>query len=166
MRHLPGMIFISPSPTADSRTARGEVTKQQLLESTKQHICDVQNAMTFFFSMINRVARDHDHTKIEYMDDFYWSFSREIKKEPVSDFKNEPWYQRHISEERHHIKDRCPEDVDLIDVLEHISDIVMAGLGRHGHVEPDSIDPAILERAYQNTIKLLTDSVEIRDWSF
>ena len=156
-------IYITPSLTSDSRTANGEVTKQQLVESTKQHIDDIRQAMSLFWGMINQAAQKHDHTKIEYMDDFYWSFSREIKKEPGSDFKNEPWYQRHITEERHHIKDRCPEDVNLIDVLEHIADIVMAGMGRHGHFEPDSIDSAILERAYQNTIKLLVDSVEVKE---
>jgi len=152
---------IYPSPTADSRTASGEVTKEQLRESSTQHICDVTLACRFFAGMLNEAAKKHDHTKIGYLDEFYWSFSRSLKKEPGSDFTNEPWYQRQINTERHHIKDRCPEDVNLIDVLEHIADIVTAGLARSGSFKPDTIDPAILERAYQNTIKLLVDSVEL-----
>ena len=51
--------------------------------------------------------------------------------------------------------DRCPLDVNLIDVIERVCDICMAGLARSGEVYDDKLAPEILERAYQNTIKLL-----------
>jgi len=42
------MIKIKKSPSADSRTAVGKVSKDELYESSLQHIDDVQKAMTFF----------------------------------------------------------------------------------------------------------------------
>ena len=68
------MITIQPSPSADSRTAAGNVTKEELLESSKMHISDVQKGMNFFAQMILEAAAKHDHTKLEYIDEFYEDF--------------------------------------------------------------------------------------------
>ena len=156
------MITIRPSTTADSRTSVGEVTKEQLYYSSVQHIGDVKNAMKFFWCELMKAAEKHDHTKVDEagIDAFYDSFSRKLTGD---EFKAEPWFQRHITEERHHIKDRCPDDVNLIDLLERISDIVTAGLGRSGEVYPDMLDAGILQKAYQNTILLLTQNIEVRE---
>ena len=39
-----------------------------------------------------------------------------------TDFINDEWYQLHIKAERHHLLSNCPDDVNLIDVLEMIVD--------------------------------------------
>ena len=156
------MITIKPSPTADSRTAIGPVSLSQLWDSSMQHIGDVKNAMEFFQVELVKAAEKHDFTKIDSagIQAFHESFAKGLTGD---DFKKEPWFQRHISEERHHLNDRCPDDVNLIDVLERICDITMAGLGRTGNVTADNLDPAILSKAYKNTIELLRKNVRIEN---
>ena len=155
------MITIKPSPTADTRSSHGEnVTISQLMKSSKQHISDVQKAMEFFQIELAKAAEKHDYTKIDSagIKAFHESFSKGLQG---NDFKAEPWFQRHISEERHHLNDRVPDDVNLIDVFERIADIVMAGLGRTGKVTTDALDPKILTKAYENTINLLVKNIKI-----
>ena len=156
------MIKIKKSPTADSRTAIGNPSKEDLYESSKQHIGDVKNAMEFFAIEIYKTAEKHDYTKIDEpgIAAFYDSFSKKLTGDA---FKAEPWFQRHITEERHHLKDRCPDDVNLIDIIERISDIVMAGMARSGSIYDDTLDADILQMAYKNTIELLKNEVEIFD---
>lgn len=151
-------IRIAESKTADSRTAQGKVSKEQLLDSSKQHIRDVQRAMSFFMRMLNTAAVLHDWTKIDGIDDFFIPFSQGLKGD---EFKQSAWFQRHVHEERHHIKDVCPDDVNLIDLLERISDIVMAGMGRSGSITPDELPDETLRIAYKNTVNLLASHVEV-----
>lgn len=153
------MIYIKKSITADSRTAPDNTTKEELLAASEQHIDDVRKAMQFFADMLIQAGAKHDHTKIEYIDEFYHDFSQRLKGE---DFKKAPWFQIHLTE-RHHLTDRCPDDVTLIDVLERVADICMAGMGRSGKVYDDKLDPEILTRAYANTIKLLIANIEVVD---
>ena len=167
------MIKIKKSQNADSRTAIGHVTKEELLKSSKQHINDVREAMIFFREMINDAGYKHDYTKIDEagINDFYDSFSRGLKKEyspdgeiPYNDeFKAEKWFQRHITEERHHVKDNCPDDVNLIDLLERVADIVTAGLARSGLIYDVALDAEILAKAYRNTIELLKSVIEVEE---
>jgi len=151
-------IQIRPSPTADSRTAQGPVTKEQLLESSKQHIQDVQLAMDIFRELLFQASLRHDRTKITMIDQFHDNF---VSFTPGAGFKQGNWFHRHVTEERHHLNDHCPKDVNLIDVLERVADIVMAGLGRSGEIHEDKLDPQILVDAYWNTVKLLADHVEV-----
>ena len=153
------MITIQPSPSADSRTAAGNVTKEELLESSKMHISDVQKGMNYFAQMILEAAAKHDHTKIEYIDEFYEDF----KTKKDGDFKAGKWFsERHLTE-RHHLLDRCPDDVNLIDVLERIADISMAGMARSGVVYDDELDPEILTKAFKNTLKLMISQIVVVD---
>ena len=156
------MIRIKKSPTADSRTAVGEVTKEQLYKSSIQHIGDVRLALLFFADRLWDAGQKHDHTKIDEagIDSFYDSFSRKLTGDA---FKAEPWFQRHITEERHHLTDYCPEDVTLIDVLERIADITTAGMARSGTVYSDTLNPEILQLAYKNTIELIKRNIEVRE---
>ena len=151
------MIKIKSSITADSRTAVGDPTKEDLLNSSIQHIGDVQKAMAWFADMLIEAGKIHDHTKISGIDDFYDSFSKKLKGD---EFKAEKWYQSHLNE-RHHLNDRCPDDVTLIDVLERVADISMAGMGRSGKVYDDTLSADILQKAYTNTVKLLTQHIEV-----
>lgn len=150
-------IKIKPSPSADSRTATGKVNKEELLKGSVQHIGDVQLAMAWIVGRLIETGANHDHTKISGIDDFYDSFSRGLTGDA---FKAEKWYQSHLAE-RHHLTDRCPDDVNLFDVIERIADITTAGMARSGNVFADTLDAEILQRAYQNTVQLLIDNIEV-----
>ena len=156
-------IIIKNTAYADSRTAPDDITKEKLYEDTEEHIQDVQKAMDFFAEKIHEAGIKHDYTKIQYFDEYAENVLSEHTDE---EFKNWPWYQRHVYEERHHLNADCPLDVNLFDVLEMIADCVMAGRGRFGRVTPEYLnlsDPSILIRAYFNTVKLLDDVVEVSD---
>ena len=154
------MIKIKKSTSADSRTAIGAPSKGDLLSSSVQHIGDVQKALAWFAGKIIEAGAIHDHTKISGIDDFYDSFSKGLTGDA---FKAEKWCQMHYQDERHHLNDRCPDDVNLIDVLERVADITMAGMGRSGRIYDATLDAEILQRAYQNTVKLLAKQVEVAE---
>ena len=151
------IIKIKKRPTADSRTAIGEPSKVDLLESSMMHIDDVKKGCSFFAIMLLAAGNDHDWTKIKYIDEFYKDYSQKLQGEA---FKKAPWFQKHL-EERHHLNDRCPDDVNLVDVIERVIDITMAGMARSGYVYDDELDAKILQRAYKNTIQLLQKHIEV-----
>jgi len=154
-------IRINPSPNADTRTAGKIPSKADLLKATLQHIGDVRQALGFFADMLKDATLRHDNTKISGMDEFYSDVAKGLKG---PEFKAGEWYRRHVSEERHHLSERCPQDVSLIDVLEMAADVTMAGMGRNGgKVYEPEIDSEILRRAYANTIELLMANVEVMD---
>ena len=160
------MITIKKSPTADSRTATAPVSKQQLLESSKQHIVDVAKAMDWFSMKLSMAARNHDHTKVSGINSFFDSFERDQQNRKEGNpltFMQEEWFLNHVRTERHHLRDFCPDDVNLLDVLERVADITMAGMARSGSIYADTLDPVILTRAYQNTIKLLKENITVED---
>ena len=154
------MIYIQKSPSADSRTAKGEVTKEELYRSSVMHIHDVQKGLQFFADLLVKAGQKHDHTKLEYIDEFYHDFSQKLKGK---EFKDAHWYKDLHLQERHHLPDRCPDDVTLIDVLERIADICMAGMARSGEVYDDDLDPEILTKAFHNTIQLLISNIQVVD---
>lgn len=150
------MIHINQSKTADTRTCDvSKVTKEQLLESSVQHIGDVKQGMGFFAEMLIGAAYRHDLDKITDIDTFHRDFQ--------TGFKVTEWWDRHRKINRHHLleADGVPEDVNLIDVLDMIVDCVMAGLGRSGTVRELNISPDVLMRAYNNTAKLLEKNVVV-----
>lgn len=155
------MIKIAKSKSADTRSADHEVTKDELLSNSLQHIGDVQKALGYFSDLLLKISEKHDRTKIDGIDQFYADFHQIQKR--GGDFKALPWHQRHVSEERHHLNDRVPSDVTLLDVLERVADIAMAGLARSGNVYPDALPPEVLEKAYQNTIELLKTETIIEE---
>ena len=73
------MIYIKKSIAADSRTAPDNTTKEELLASSVQHIDDVRKAMQFFADMLIQAGAKHDHTKIEYIDEFLPRFLSETE---------------------------------------------------------------------------------------
>ena len=78
------------------------------------------------------------------------------------EFKSLPWYQKHLTE-RHHLNESCPEDVNLIDVLEMVIDCSVAGLARSGNIFPINISNEILQKAIENTKQMIIDNVEIEE---
>lgn len=150
------MILITKSETADTRTCDvTKVSKEQLKKASHSHIADVRQALSLFQGELARAAREHDHTKLEGIDQFYDDFK-------VS-FKTTDWWDTHRRVERHHLiqEDGVREDVDLIDVLEFIADCVMAGMARSGSVYKLELPDALLQKAFQNTVDKLKRRVVV-----
>ena len=150
------MITIQKSKTADSRTCdSSKVSIDQLRESSIQHIDDVAKGMYFFINMMKYSVEYHDYDKLSDINGFYRDF--------VVNFKTTKWWDKHCKINRHHllIDDGVPEDVNLVDVIEMITDCVMAGKGRCGEVYPLDIKPEVLMKAFINTVELLKKNVTV-----
>lgn len=151
-------IRIKKSTTADSRTCDWtKVTKEQLLESSKQHIEDVYKGFDFFIELMKRQKYFHDTTKINDIDGFFEDFK--------TGFKRTVWWQEHQKKERHHFNNPefIQEDINLIDILDQIVDGVMAGMARSGEYRQENVSKELLEKAYNNTVKILLNAVEVEE---
>jgi hypothetical protein len=123
------------------------------------HIDDVRKGMEYLAVLLRECGKRHDWTKLQHFDSFYRQFNDAQK----SGCWGNGWYDKiHCVQERHHINDVCPEDVTLIDVLEHIVDCVMAGKARSGEFKQDVLGAGVLERAYANTQKVISDAVSVK----
>lgn len=154
------MIKIKKSKSADTRSADTVVTKDVLFESSRQHIEDVKLAIEWMRGRLLNASVNHDWTKIDFIQEFYDDFSS-VQEDKSIDFKKLSWFKRHVGSERHHLNDRCPDDVNLFDVMERIADITMAGMARTGKIYDDTLSPDILTKAYKNTIELLKNQIEV-----
>lgn len=150
-------IIIEKTPNADTRTATIPLTRDILLEGSLAHICHVKNGIAYFKDMLDDSAKKHDWTKIEYIDEFFADAQSGAKGDA---FKNLRWFKRHVTTERHHVNDFCHDDINLIDILERVADITMAGMSRSGNVYTDELPADILQRAYKNTILMLKENIE------
>jgi len=132
-------------------------TSDDILEATEAHIEDVRAGIRFFISMLRQAGIRHDETKLSDFAGF--------KKHMYSKFKDEEWWLKHQDKERHHLynPDYVPENVNLIDVLEQISDSIMASMARDGTYIPMLLSPELLSKAYENTVLLLLDVVDIEE---
>lgn len=149
-------ISIRKSEVADTRTCDfTKVDRATLLAASRQHIGDVQAALRFFGQVLERQAVVHDFDKVSDIDGFHADF--------VTGFKQTGWWDRHRALNRHHLgqPDGVREDVNLIDVLDFIADCVMAGMARSGSVYPLNLPADLLERAFQNTVSLLTQQIVV-----
>jgi hypothetical protein len=152
------VIEIEKSITADTRSCDySKVTKDQLHQSSVQHINDVRKALGFFCEQLHLASLRHDYDKLTEIDWFHADF--------VTGFKETGWWDNHRKVNRHHLleADGVPEDVNLVDVLDMIADCVMAGMGRTGTVYALNIEPEVLMRAFRNTVELLKAQVRVKD---
>lgn len=150
------MIEIRESKTADTRSCDfTKVSRQQLLESSVQHIGDVRRGIAFLVDQLLQASERHDTDKITDIDGFHADF--------ITGFKQTGWWDRHQRLNRHHLlqSDGVREDVNLIDVLDMIVDCVMAGMARTGTVYPLDLDQAVLRLAFENTAELLKANVRV-----
>lgn len=150
------MIIIHPSPTADTRTCDvTKVTREQLLESSREHIGDVAKGLAFLASRLVTAAAAHDYDKLSDIDWFYEDFQ--------TGFAKTGWWQNHRQIHRHHLnwEDGVPADVNLLDVLEYIVDCVMAGMARSGSVYELTASDELLRDAFRNTVELVKMQVEV-----
>jgi len=152
------MIEITKSPTADTRTCDfASTTQETLLASSRQHIGDVVKALAFFQSKLTEAAGEHDYDKLTAIEWFHADF--------ITGFKKTGWWDNHRHIHRHHLNkdDGVPQDVNLIDVLEHIADCVMAGMARNGSVYELKLSDELLQRAFRNTVELLKAQVAVNE---
>lgn len=150
------MIRIKRSPTADTRTCDfTNTTKQVLRASSEYHIADVRAALKVFIDALHRASSYHDYDKLTDIDWFHRDFQ--------TGFKQTGWWDNHRRIHRHHLEqeDGQPTDVNLLDVLEHVADCVMAGMARSGEVRPVALSNELLQRALTNTVELLKAQVEV-----
>lgn len=157
-------IVVEPCPTADSRSAgREPVSKDALLAASQMHISDVERGMDFFAKKLKSAGKKHDWTKITFLDAFHRQFA-DAQRTGVWSVGG--WYDTiHLKRERHHLERVAPDNVNLVDVLEHIVDCVMAGMARNGKYKPDMLSGQVLERAYINTQRMLEKAVAVADHS-
>lgn len=150
------MIKIKPSTTADTRFCDFANTRYEtLLASSQQHISDVVKALAFFQGKLTEAAGVHDYDKLTDIDGFHRDF--------ITGFKKNDWWDNHRRIHRHHLgkEDGVPSNVNLLDVLEHIADCVMAGMARSGTVYELKLSDELLQKAFRNTVELLKSQVEV-----
>jgi hypothetical protein len=150
------MITITKSATADTRTCDfANTSKETLLASSLTHIEDVVKALAFFSAKLTEAAGKHDYDKLTTIDWFHADF--------ITGFKQTGWWDNHRKIHRHHLgqEDGIPDDVNLVDLLEYISDCVMAGMARSGSVYEITAPPELLAKAFQNTVELLKAEIVI-----
>jgi len=149
-------VIIQATPNADTRTA-DVFTEAVLLHETKAHISAVRGMMASLAGEVIDIGLHHDKTKLSHFNQFLQDFK---SKKTGAEFKSLPWWKVHLTE-RHHLNDRCPDDVNFLDVLEMVADCVCAGKARSGTVYPIELSNEILQKALKNTQKMFEDNIEV-----
>lgn len=152
-------IIIERNPNGDTRTAPKNITFEQFQKANDMHRSDVSAVMKYLAHLIHKAGLKHDYTKKSDEELFYQNFLSTINN--GTNFVEDEWYKLHVNIERHHLLSRCPDDVNIIDVIEMIVDCTCAGLARSGEVRELEISTDILEKAIKNTIKLITQEIDL-----
>lgn len=155
-----GIIEIIRNPNGDSRTAPKGIKFEQFREARDMHAGDVGAVMHELSRMMDRAGKNHDCTARSQERMFYRDFVD--AQEHGTDLAEGEWYQIHIRAERHHLLSHCPDDVNLIDVIEMIADCVCAGLARSGEIRDMEISREILDKAVENTAGLIRSMVVVK----
>ena len=145
----------------DSRTANRVPSISDFNRANELHRKDVEDMMNEFGREIMQRGRVHDWTKTNepYRSMFYRDLCNTI--EGKMKFEEGTWFKKHCDEERHHLSESCPDDVNLIDVIEMICDCVCAGMARTGEVYDVKISSKILANAVSNTVEMCKNAVEV-----
>lgn len=154
-------ILIKETKKCDTRTGESNFDKADVDKETDLHIQAVNKCGEFICDKISEQFANHDFTKNstpEYLDAFTKALKTGFKGK---EFHELDWWEIHKNKERHHLKDRVPDDVNLIDVLEMVCDCVSAGLARTGEVYDVDLDGKILEKAFKNTADLLIKNIKV-----
>lgn len=153
-------VEIHKNPNGDTRTATKDITFDQFQEANDSHRDDVNRVISVLALMLSENGVKHDWTKKSEEKMFYRDFLATMND--GEDFVSREWYQLHVNTERHHLLSRCPEDANLLDVIEMVVDCVCAGKTRSGEVRDLEISTAILEKALQNTVKLVDNMTVVK----
>lgn len=160
MHNFEKTIDIEKNNLGDTRTTDRKPSFDEFTHANWQHREDVRIVMRGIADIITEAGLKHDYTKQTDVVQFYCDFCK-VLDGSTEKFTDMDWYQTHIREERHHINSRCPDDVDLIDIIEHIVDCCCAEKTRSGYISPVVIDPGILQKAVENTVKLIDNNTRI-----
>lgn len=154
---MTNQILIKPTQNPEY----GWNNKEELLNDTLFHIHDVGKVLNQLSNQLSENGYCHDWSKLKYFDDFAQDC---LERLDTPDFKSRNWYHTHTTNERHHLNTSCPEDVNLLDVLEMIVDCITAGKSRTGEVDMRFLvlQDGVLEKAYWNTVDLVDKMVEVR----
>ena len=157
-------IKIKRNTLGATRTATKVPTFYEFADANNDHVSDVKSMMCELANDIREIGSNHDFTKVEdpYKSLFYRELCAKIEGK-IDSFVDGEWYPMHCKTERHHLNEYCPEDVNLIDVLEMISDCVCAGMARSGNAYPIEIPSDILQKAVRNTVQMCIDAVEVTE---
>ena len=158
------MIKIKRHTEGDTRTAKEIPTINDFYSANYDHVEDVKNLAEFFSRELVKRTQNHDWTKLQepYKSMFYRDMCAVL--EGRMDFFDGEWSRLHYNElERHHLKQHCPDDVNMFDVIEMICDCVAAGLARSGNVYDLVIPSEVLQKAVANTVELLKNEVQVVD---
>lgn len=155
-------IKIKRNIIGDTRTADRVPTFTEFVDSNLDHKNDVSAMMANLAEDIEERGKHHDFTKTTEpaRSLFYRELCEKIEGK-IDRFEDGEWYPMHCKTERHHLKQHCPFDVDLIDVIEMICDCVCAGLARSGKVYPVEIPSDVLQTAVKNTTQMCINAVEV-----
>lgn len=154
------MIEIKETKHCDSRALNpGEkLTEEAVKHDTELHIEAVEKCGNFLCDRIKEQFKEHDHTKLgKYLPAFTEALSSGFKGK---EFKEQDWWEIHLKE-RHHLNDKVPDDVNLIDVLEMICDCISAGMARSGEVYDLKLPEEVLQKAFKNTADLLKKEIKV-----
>jgi hypothetical protein len=151
------MIKLVKDTNADSRSSKVKITLPNLQLATANHIVHVSQGLEYFANLLIIAGEKHDFTKSDNMEDFYKALTSDNIKNTVSF----TWYKKHVVNERHHLLSNVPEDVNLVDVFEHLVDCVMAGSARTGKIFDVDLPDAVLQKAVKNTVELLKKQIEM-----
>lgn len=157
-------LKIKRNTLGDTRTATKVPTIKEFQLANNDHTDDVRRMMTAIADSIRDRGCIHDYTKREEprKSMFYRDLCNKLEGKLAS-FEDGEWYPMHCLTERHHLNEYCPEDVNLIDVIEMVCDCVCAGMARTGKFRPIEISSEILQKALKNTAQLCVDAVEITE---
>lgn len=137
-----------------SRTARDI---NVLTKATQSHINDVINGMNFMAEQIRERGPNHDHTKLEHMEEYQRALLQD-------NFHQTSWPMFHATHERHHLKVKAPRDITLIDVIEYVVDSTVSAIVRgHGHIYDLSLPPHIVNAAINNTAQFIKSNIHIKE---
>ena len=155
-------VTIKRNPLGDTRTTTRVPTFAEFETANRGHVEHVRSMMWNIADDIKRQGREHDNTKINEPNRslFYRELCEKIEGK-IDSFTDGKWYPMHCQRERHHLNEHCPDDVNLIDVLEMICDCVCAGMARKGNVYPVTISSEILQKAVENTTNMCIEAVEM-----
>ena len=157
-------IKIQKNSLGDTRTATRVPTFWEFNDANTMHVTDVKNMMHAIALDLEDRGANHDFTKKDepHRSLFYRELCAKIEGK-MENFVDGEWYPMHCQTERHHLNERCPDDVNLIDVIEMICDCVCAGMARSGEVRPIEIPSEVLQKAVVNTVETCKASVDLVD---
>lgn len=157
-------VKIVKNTNGDSRVAKSVPDFHEFADANIYHREDVKDMMNALAEEIQLVGKNHDWTKVKepYRSNFYRDLCNTI--EGRIEFKDGQWNKDHYALERHHLLERCPDDVNLIDVIEMICDCVCAGMARSGEVRDLEINEDILVRAVANTVEMCKNAIVLEDY--